>query len=29
MNKNVLYIVGTSGAGKTSLARSLEKRGFN
>ena len=29
MNKNVLYIVGASGAGKTSLARSLEKRGFN
>lgn len=29
MNKNVLYLVGTSGSGKTSLARSLEKRGFN
>lgn len=29
MNKNVLYIVGTSGSGKTSLAHSLEKRGFN
>ena len=27
MNKNVLYLVGTSG--KTSLARSLETRGFN
>lgn len=29
MNKNVLYLVGTSGSGKSSLARSLEKRGFN
>nr|DAV64671.1 MAG TPA: GTP-binding protein REM 1, GDP/GTP binding, GTP hydrolysis [Caudoviricetes sp.] len=29
MNKNVLYLVGASGSGKTSLARSLEKRGFN
>lgn len=29
MNKNVLYLVGTSGSGKTSLARSLETRGFN
>lgn len=29
MNKNVLYLIGTSGSGKTSLARSLEKRGFN
>lgn len=29
MNKNVLYLVGTSGSGKTSLAHSLEKRGFN
>lgn len=29
MNKNVLYLVGTSGSGKTSIARSLEKRGFN
>jgi ribose 1,5-bisphosphokinase PhnN len=29
MNKNVLYLVGTSGSGKTSLARALEKRGFN
>lgn len=29
MNKNVLYLVGTSGSGKTSLAYSLEKRGFN
>lgn len=29
MNKNVLYLVGTSGSGKTSLARSLEERGFN
>lgn len=29
MNKNVLYLVGASGSGKASLARSLEKRGFN
>lgn len=29
MNKNVLYLVGTSGSGKTSLAHSLENRGFN
>nr|DAY01045.1 MAG TPA: P-loop Nucleotide Kinase3 [Caudoviricetes sp.] len=29
MNKNVRYLVGTSGSGKTSLAHSLEKRGFN
>ena len=29
MNKNVLYLIGTSGSGKTSLARSLEKCGFN
>ena len=29
MNKNILYLVGTSGSGKTSLAHSLEKRGFN
>ena len=29
MNKNVLYLIGASGSGKTSLARSLETRGFN
>nr|DAV83898.1 MAG TPA: tRNA threonylcarbamoyladenosine biosynthesis protein TsaB transfer complex, t6A biosynthesis [Caudoviricetes sp.] len=29
MNKNVLYLVGASGSGKSSLARSLEKCGFN
>lgn len=29
MNKNVLYLIGTSGSGKASLARSLETRGFN
>ena len=29
MNKNVLYLIGASGSGKASLARSLEKRGFN
>lgn len=29
MNKNVLYLIGASGSGKTSLTRSLETRGFN
>lgn len=29
MNKNALYLVGTSGSGKASLARSLEKRGYD
>lgn len=29
MNKNILYIIGGTCSGKTSLAHSLEKRGFN